>query len=258
MRELKRLDVWIDDASLRGVDDRINIVDIHEDAPETELTWGDIPGRHGQRLLSRVRKSLKVGIEFDIRELFDVARRAEIVGAVNAWAADGVLKVSHRPGQRLRVFRSSAAAINAARDVTGTYTVEFQATASPFWEDETPTTLTMTGTGQTLPMLIPGNVTAVPEITVKPTGGALATLSLGFGGTSMSFTSLAVARNDVLKITHDENGWLVIAVGSTNKMSKRDAESADDFEAQPGRLAQLSFSSSVACEVTWSVRGRYL
>ena len=35
MRELKRLDAWIDDASLRGVDDRINIVDIHEDAPET-------------------------------------------------------------------------------------------------------------------------------------------------------------------------------------------------------------------------------
>ena len=70
-------------------------------------------------------------IELDIRERFDLRARAAILSAVNGWAADGILKVSYRPEQRMRVALTQAAALSDARDVSGKYVVEFTAGPSP-------------------------------------------------------------------------------------------------------------------------------
>lgn len=256
MRALKRLNAWIDGAALRDVDARLHIVDINENAPEQELTWATAPARNGQRLLTRTRASKRIVIEFDSRELFDLAARAAMVDAVNAWAGDGMLEVSYRPGQRIPVVLSKPAEFGGARDVTGTYELDFEAAVSPFWEDITPTVWTQSGSNGSGTMILPGSVPTVPEIEIKPTGGTLSSLTVGFGGKSMTFSGLGVSTSSKLIIGHDERGILYAKAGSTSKLATRTAASADDFEAGPGSVA-VSYVANTACAVTFRARGRY-
>lgn len=257
MRERRRLNAWINGAALRDVDGRLHVVNIKENTPDQELTWADVPGRNGQRLLSRVRRNKRITIEFDIRELFDLAARAAIVDAVNAWAADGELEVSYRPEQRMRVLLAKAAEFNGARDVTEGYTVDFDAAAVPYWEDATPTAWALSGTTGSGTIHLRGSAQAQPEIEVTPTGGALNTLQLTFGGKSMSFTNMNVASGTKLALSHDDRGILSIKAGTASKLSARTAASADDFAAGPGDVA-VGFTANVACDVVFTARGRYL
>lgn len=257
MREQKRLNAWINGAALRDIDNRIHVVNITENAPDQELTWADAPGRNGQRIMGRVRRSKQITIEFDIRELFNLADRAAIVDAVNAWARDGVLKASHRPHKQIRVLLTKPAELNGARDVTSSYTVEFTAAATPYWEAEEAVELHMTGASGGGALEIPGSAEAKPEIYITPTGGTLNTLSVSFGFYTMTFTGLGVSSGNTLAITHDDNGVLVIADPATSKLEKRTAESADDFSAAPGYTV-ASYTANTACKAVFAVRGCYL
>lgn len=257
MREQKRLNAWINGAALRDIDNRIHVVDIRENAPEQELTWADLPGRNGQRLMGRVRRNKQITIEFDIRELFNLADRAQIVDAVNAWARDGVLEVSHRPEKRIRVVLAKAAELNGARDVTGSYTVDFDAAATPYWEAKEAVELHLTGSSAGGALEIPGSAEAKPEIYITPSSGTLNTLRVSFGLYTMNFTGLGVAAGNTLAITHDDRGVLVIADPATSKLDKRTAESADDFSAAPGYTV-ASYTANTSCAAVFAVRGWYL
>lgn len=258
MRELKRLNAWLNGAALRDVDGRIHIVNITENAPDQELSWTDAPGRSGQRLMGRRRTNQRITIEFDIRELFDLAARASIVDAVNAWARDGILEVSYRPEQRIRVVLGKAAELGGARDVTGSYTLDFDTTGVPFWESAAAVTWSASGTGANIAgtMAIPGSVETWPDVSITPTGGTLNTITVAFGNSSMSFEGLNVGSGTKMTITHDDQGLLVVKAGSTSKLSCRTAVSADELEAGPGSV-RAAYLANVACSVTFSARGRF-
>lgn len=258
MRSLKRLNAWLDNEALRDVDSRIYITQITEPDSDATLEWGTCPGTLGQRLLQRTRTSKKIVIEFDIRELFDLAARQAIVTAANGWAKDGILRVSYRPDQRLRVIRSKAASIADARDVTGKYTIEYTAGPYPFWEDETPKTLALAaGTTGSGTLIVPGQVYAGMEITVTPGSETLNTLSLTIKGQTMAFANLGVAAGTALAIGHDGRGLLTIRAGNTSKLSKRTAASVDDFNIAAGSAA-ISYTANTSCTVKVSARGRYM
>lgn len=257
MRALKRLNAWINDAALREVDPRLNIADIHEQPADTTLEWGSAPGVSGQRLLHRTRQGKRVRIEFDIRELFDLTARAAIVTAANAWAADGVLKVSYRPRQALNVVLAEAASIEDARDVTAGFAITFQAGADPYWRDEDATVYSYSGSSASGEIItVPGQAPVSPEITVTPSA-TLNTLSITIGGYTMAFASLNVAANTALTIAHDERGFLAVKAGATSVLNKRTAASVDDFLLKPGRRG-LSYTADANCAVDVRFRGRYL
>ena len=257
MRALKRLDVWLNDISLRDVDSRICITEITEPDADVTLDWGTCPGVNGQRLLRRTRQVKRVRVEYDIRELFDIKARAAIVTAVNGWAGDGMLKVSHRPGQQMRVALSQAAAFNGARDVLGKYVVEFSAGPVPYWEDETPTEISITGSSGSGSIVVPGQADTWAKISVTPSGATLSTLSITIAGQTMAFSGLSVASGTALVIDHDARGLLTVTAGSASALDKRTAASVDDFAIAPGTRA-VSYTANTACAVTVSVRGRYL
>ena len=257
MRELKRLNAWIDGASLRDIDTRLYITEIYEPEPDVTLDWGISPGISGQRKLRRTRQAKKVRIEFDIKELFDLKARAAIVDAANGWAHDGILTISTRPEQRMRAVLTQAATMDGARDVTAKYIIEFTAGACPYWEDETPRVLSLaSGTSGSGTLIIPGHAPTGAEITVTP-GASLSTLSLTIQGQTMAFSGLSVASGTALVIGHDDNGLLTIKAGTASKLSCRTAASVDDFRMVPGSAA-VSFTANAACTVSVSVRGRYL
>lgn len=257
MRELRRLNAWIDDAAIKDIDGDIHVVNIFDNAPQIEMEYGGITGKNGQYLLGRSNKSRKIGIEFDIRELYNLSRRAAIVDAVNAWAKDGILKVSYRPEQRIRVIRATPAHFDAAKDVTNSYTVEFEACAVPYWECDIPSTLQLSGTIGTDTLYVPGSAPAAPEIEVKATGGTLNALTLAYAGRAMAFQNLNIAVNKSLIISHDDRGWLKITSDGVSKLPLRTAASVDDFTALPGEI-EVAFAADVACTVDITARGCYI
>lgn len=256
MRELRRLNAWINGAALRDVDSKIHVVNITENAPDQELTWADAPGRMGQRLLTRRRTNKRITIEFDIRELFDLSARRAVVDVVNTWARDGVLEVSYRPEQQIRVVLAKAAEFGGARDVTGSYTLDFDAAATPYWEDITPQRLEISGASGGGTIIIPGNAPAQPEITLTPTGGTLNTVTFGFAGKEIQFTGMSIPNGMPFVISHDERGLLTATAGAGRMLSLRTAASADDFEGGPGAV-DAAYSASVACTGVFTVRGRW-
>ena len=258
MRALKRLNAWINDAALREVSGKLNIVDIKEQPADVTLEWGSAPGVNGQRLLRRTRQGKRIQIEFDIRELFNIAERAAIVTDANAWAADGVLKVSYRPRQQMDVILAEAASIEAARDVNATYTITFQAGPDPYWRDEDATVYSYSGSSTSGQIItVPGQAQVSPEITVTPSSGTLDALSITLGGYTMAFSGLGVSANTALVIAHDERGFLTVKAGTTSVLNKRTAASVDDFLLKPGKRG-LSYTADTSCAVDVRFRGRYL
>lgn len=257
MRALKRLNAWLNDAALRDVSSRLNIVDIHERPADATLEWATAPGVSGQRLMTRTRQSVRIQIEFDIRELFDLTARAAIVTAANAWARDGILKVSYRPEQQIAVVLAEAASIEDARDVSSTFTITLQAAADPYWQDSDTRTLALSGSSDSGSIVVPGQAAAWPVVTVTPSSATLNTLTLNIGGQSMAFSGLAVSAGTTLKIDHDARGLLTIKAGIANKMQCRSAASADEFRTAPGS-AEISYTANTSCAVNVAYRGRYL
>lgn len=257
MRALKRLNAWINDYALRDVDPKLYITEIYEPAADATLEWGAVPGVSGQRLLRRTRQSKRIRIEFDIRELFDLTGRAAIITAVNDWAKDGILKVSYRPRQQMRVILADPAVIDGARDVSAKFEVAFQAGADPYWQDDQLTTVSLSGTAGTGTVIVPGQVNTWPEITVTPSASTLNALTLSINGQTMAFTGLGVESGTALTIGHDDRGLLQIKAGATSKLSCRTAASVDDFLIAPGSGA-VAMAADVSSSVVFGFRGRYL
>ena len=251
----RRLDVWLNDISLRDVDPRIIISDVHEKAAQIKTTFGDIPLDDGQRLLDLRRTTKTINIEIRLRELYDIGARQLILDAVNRWACDGWLKLSSHPGQRIYVHATSWPTMDNARSYTDAYTIGLTAAGSPFWEDEAAAGWSGTGTSGSGSLSNVGSVAAMPAVTVE-SSSALSSLTVAVGDTSIALSDMSVAASTPVRLYHDERGFLHITAGTASLLSYRSAASSDELIAQPG-VNGVSFTASTACKVTISVRGRY-
>lgn len=251
------LNAWLNNVSLQGLDGRILVQNIPDNAPQTELLYGDNPGRSGQRWLARRRVNRRVSVVFAIRELRDLAARAAILDRVNGWAQDGVLQISNRPGQQLRVLCAGRAAMMTPRDYREEFTIDFDAAASPFWEDRVAQMLRLTGTGGSGSILNRGTADALAAVTVTPTGGTLQTLTITLGAYHFALSGLNVAQGVPLRIGYDERGYLYIKTSAASLLACRSDQSTDDLMAAPG-YNEVSFTASTACQVETEVRGTWL
>lgn len=258
---MKPLNVWLNNVSLQGMDGRILVQGVSDNPPQTEILYGDNPGRMGQRLLARRRVNRRVSVAFAIRELRDLAARAAILDRVNGWAQDGVLKVSNRPGQQLRVLCAGRATIMTPRDYTEEFRIDFDAAVCPFWEDTAPQTAALSGASGRFAIYNLGTADAEPTVTVTPTGGALSYFFINIGQTgnfpSFSLNDLNIPQGTALRIYYDDNGILRIMAGTDSLMSCRSEASADDLKAFPGQN-YINFLANTACDVSVEVKSRWL
>lgn len=250
----RHVEAWMDGVALSAVGP-ILIKQVYEDPPTLEIRTGDRPGGYGQRLLSRKRQSLKLAIECQVRELYDLAARARAAEALAQWAQGSVLELSNHPGRRLHVYCSGEPAIGEVRDYTASLRVELTADEIPYWEDSAPTAVTASTTGSGT-LYVPGTVPTPVCLTVKPTGGALTAFSVTVAGQTVALSSLSVAQDGVLSFGRDARDCLDIRYGGASQLSKRSAASADDLFTAPGS-ASYSFTASTACAVVFSCRGRW-
>lgn len=256
MREMRRLDAWINNQSLRDVDRRILIQQIRQPKPQMSVTYGRLMGMDGQRLMDRRRLGMQVFIDFQVRELYDLATRARIVDAANRWARDGILQISARPEQRIAVRCVGRAGMERVRDYTDTYTLEFNAIASPYWESQSAAGINLSGASGSGQIINDGSMDAFPGVTVTPTGGTLTRIIISAGSTQFELVGLNVTQGTALTIDRDEAGLLRIRAGGVSLMGARTADSDDELICAPGVNA-VAFAGDVACDVSVQVRGRW-
>lgn len=250
--------VALDGVELSAIAPEIIVTDITHSAPVREVRTSDIAGRNGKLYTRTITSSTGVIVSFEIHTP-DVRRRAAIMEDVQRWAMPGgVLTTSDRPDRVLRVVCESLPTIGSAQKWTGSCSIGFVAYAVPFWEDEAPRRVSITGNGSKS-LFVPGfAASASVEATVKNTGsGAISTVTLTAGDTSMTFAGLALGAGQTMTIAHDARGLLTARVSGTSVLDKRTAASNDELELEPGKNAALSVTTNGTSSTTFEVRGRY-
>ena len=248
----------LDGVELSAIAPEIIVTDITHSAPVREVRTSDIAGRNGKLYTRTITSSTGVIVSFEIHTP-DVRRRAAIMEDVQRWAMPGgVLTTSDRPDRVLRVVCESLPTIGSAQKWTGTCSIGFVAYAVPFWEDETPRRVTISGNGSKS-LFVPGFAApASVEASVKNTGSsAISSVKLTAGDTSMTFSGISLSSGQTMTLAHDARGLLTARVSGTSVLDKRTAASSDELELEPGKNAALSVTTNGTSSTTFEVRGRY-
>ena len=248
----------LDGVELSSIAPEIIVTDITHNAPVREVRASDIAGRNGKLYTRTVTSSAGVTVSFEIHTP-DVRRRAAIMEDVQRWAMPGgVLTTSDRPDRVLRVVCESLPTVGSAQKWTGTCSIGFVAYAVPFWEDETPRRVIITGNGSKN-LFVPGFAApAGVEARVTNTGsGTISSVTLTAGDTSMTFNGISLGAGQTMTIAHDARGLLTARIGGTSVLNKRTAASSDELEIDPGKNATLTAATNGTASTTFEVRGRY-
>lgn len=252
-----RYEAILNDIALSSVAPEILILDINYAQPRIMYETYTSARRQGARIYRRSIDRTTVSISFEIHA-YDTKRRQAICDAVQQWAKDGgILTTNDRVGQRLRCVCDMFPTINSVLKWTEPVTVAFSAYTIPFWEQDIPTTATLTaGTSGSAYMYVPGVVEdAVVEVEAV-SGGALTSLSLTVNNRTLSLSGISVASGGKVVISYDDNMIQSIKTGSTSLLNKRTG--VDDLLANCGKSNAIGFTSNVSCTVTFKVRGLWL
>lgn len=238
---------------LAGVDDRICILDIREDAPKLRSAASPLPD--GGRRVTQTRESLTVRITIAIQDETPIQRK-KAMQAVHAWAmAGGVLTISDRPGQQLTVECSQLPDISCA-DWTESLTIAFTTTHCPFWEDESATSVTGYSS---LTFTLPGTAEMAPvDAVITNTGTADATrVSIQCGPSYIIFEDIVLPAGAKLYLK-TVNGVLSAIIYGESVLACRTAGSSDLLLAPCGQDCIVCAMALQPLEATFSARGRYV
>ena len=253
---MRRLEIWLNNESIRDAEPRVLLRNFRETAPEVETVFGENAGRDGQRLISRRRLVKEIQIDFQIRELYDMGARQEAIDSVNRWARDGILRTNTQPFKQIRVVATGWATMAQARDYTDTYTITFAA-LTPYWEDETPTKTTLTGTSAEGEILNGGSADTPVSVTITPAAGTtMSSATVTVGESTITVNEISATASAPLKVSYDDSGLMSIPVGTAGALSKRTAQSDDDLIAAPG-VNDVSVETDVSVTAELTLRGRY-
>lgn len=266
MRTTRR--AQIGSVQLDKIDDRIIIQSIEPQAGKDQRTSVALWGGSGSRITGEHREYLEVQIKFSINiKPGAYEERSEVLEAVNAWAAaGGWLRISPKPGRRIRVIGETLAPDGDALGWTNRFTLGLRAYGVPYWQDADETTLTVTKTGScSRSFAVPGKAKTVLEIDFKNTSSATTnTLTISAGRSSISFEELGLAKGETLTIDHEDTGrrcllrcYIRNTAGKTRSvLDKRTEKSSDDLEVSAGSIT-VTLSAQRSGDLTVRCRGRY-
>ena len=255
----RHIDIYCNGNALTAAVPTALLQNVVEDTAQVDIETSPRAGVFGQFIDTAQRRSLVVHVDFAIRELYDLSKRAQAQTWAAKWAQDGYLTVSYRPYQRLRVTVSQRPTLLSVRNYAQAFRASFTAYSVPYWQDSGVTTQTLTGTDKTGTITPTGTLGKLPTaVTVTHSSGTLTTLTLTAGSTQMAFTDLSVAAGTALTIAYDDDYNLTIKAGTTGVMSARTAASSDHLLLTPGVENTIRVQADVSVSAEFSVRGLYL
>lgn len=253
---MRRLEIWLDNESIRDAEPRVLIRGFRETAPEVETVFGENAGRDGQRLISRRRLVKEIQINFQIRELYDLGARQEALDNINRWARDGILRTNTQPFKRIHVTATGWATMSQARDYTDTYALSFAA-LTPYWENEALTKTTLTGTSAEGEILNGGSTDTPVSVTITPDASTtMSSATVTVGESTITVSGISATASAPLKVSYDDSGMMSITVGTAGALDKRTAQSDDDLIAAPG-VNDVTVVTDVSTTTELTLRGRY-
>jgi hypothetical protein len=257
----------LDGVQLDQVDSRILIQGIETQAAREQYSTLSLGDGKGSRITGKKRDWLDVIIRFTINEKsYHPEERAEVLEAVNSWAAKGGwLTVNYKPDRRLRVFLAQAAAEGDAAS-RGTYTLTLRACGVPWWTQENATMLYRQNVNSVqLTMANSGNAESEIEFAFHNNSGeTVNSVSVNTGESVMTFSGLALANGETLTVTHEDTGKADVDVmeitGSGTRRSariKRTAASNTRLTVSPGTHT-VTFTADKKGNLTIFCAGRWV
>ena len=248
---LTRYEAYMDGVALSSIDPSIAVLDIVPVPGDINCAFATRANREGAVLTNKNKSSEGVQISFEIHE-YSPMKRMDICQRVSKWANGEILQTSDRQGQRLRVMCSQYPVVNA-KDWTAPVTVVFTAYVLPYWEEDAPAVISLTGTSGNAQIYAPGNAGEVlVEATVKA-NAAVTTFTLTVGSTHITLSGLSLAANDVVTISYDKNLIQSIKKGNTSLLDKRTG--SDDLLTTSGEYVTVEISADASITATFSARG---
>lgn len=263
--------VSLNGAELDDVDPRIIIKGVEGGAGKDTVSTAASGSGDGTRVTGKRRDSLEVAVKFSMNIRRDVIEeRGQVLEAIGMWAsAGGWLRINYKPGRRLYIDEVVFPGEGDLWKRLSEYTVTLRAHAIPYWQEENAASATTSGSGTSGSGVLTagGSARTKAEATLANKSGAEVTgATITIGGKKMTFSALGMMGGESLVIDHAVSGGKeVIRIrirntsgGYRSVMAKRTADSADEFEIARGGDVAFSFTSTRACQLTASVRGRFL
>jgi len=269
--ELKRR-VALNGEQLDGVHAAVVIRSVEPADGKESISAVSAAAGYGQRITGYRRENVDMVVKFAINiRKNDMERRAAVLEAVNAWAAQAArerggayLTVNYKPDRRLHVVLAQAPGEGSLWDWTKDFTITFRAYGVPYWEQETARSVVCggsTNSGNTN-MTVDGSAGTQADVQILNTSGmTISTVTATVNGQTMTFNNIGLGGNETLVIDHND-GLVRIRIRSAggayrSVMDKRSSSSANDFRVMPG-TCNCSFTAQRACRMTVSWRARFL
>jgi len=253
-----KLEAYMDGIPLTSLG-RVTITDISHNAATLAVSTAPLANVHGDRVLDRRWSQAAVTITVVLGG-DSPAERQELCQSVAAWAKGRILQTSDRYGQQLRCICTVPPQIQNTINRVERISMTFTAYQNPFWEDEYPLMVTLSGTNDSGSIYVPGNVPAqtVLEIEAAPMSGTLNDLAITAGEHTLSFEGLGATALSPLKIVYTDQMIQKITVGDTSALDKRTRSSADDLLAEIGGHTVIGITANVGANVRFLARGKWL
>lgn len=253
---ISRYEAILNGVPLSTLSGNILILDIKYNSPSINNETYSVAKKQGERIHRRYLNKSSVTIDFAIRE-YDIRERQVICSEIVKWAKNGgILQTNDRTGQRLRCVCETFPVISSALKWTDTLSIVFSAYALPYWEEEIPSTLTLTGSNTNGTLYVPGNVDgAFVEASIKA-NATLSTINLWCNNRTIALANISVASGQTIVISYDYEMIQSIKVGNTSLLDKR--VGVDDLLANCGETNSMAVVANASVTVTYSVRGLWL
>lgn len=202
------------------------------------------------------RERLNIKLTVLVKER-DRIRRQAVITALKGWAKTGWLKVNTRDNQRIFVICTAPAA-HSVFSRSQSIDMTFTAFGEPYWQDENPIVVTLSGSSGTGSIKPRGTHKCFLEIEATNTsGGTVTSFSVTGAGQTISFSEISLPNGGTLRIYYDTNHIFRAEVNGSSIASARTEGSVDDILLQAMTLQTISFSASGSCSVKFIARGLY-
>lgn len=286
---ISRYEVTLNGVSLASIHPMILITDVNYEPPAYERETYTIANRQGSRITPAHKEAARVTISFAIRS-YPIEERQSVCQDVIRWARDGGdLRINDRPGQFLDCVCDQLPTVESVRNWTDNFTVVFAAYTVPYWQEVTPTVLTVhladgaqvqDDTGYTeLTMTVPGNAPSVVlDAVVAPddTTAPKQYIEIITGENDFVSDGYALQGDGIesYHFEHDEHGYLRAFINQINggaivpRSQMWAVKGADDLICPCGRTVQIkvrygqrwdtynpAWFQPYACTITLTARG---
>ena len=204
------------------------------------------------------KASTSVTVTFELHIYSTPARQAALQSVIS-WARDGgVLEVNDREGQYLSCVCTKYPSIDSVKKWTNPLSITFTAYKVPYWEESSPTSVTISGRNSSGSLELPGNGgDALVSCSIRA-GGTLTSLRVTVGNTYIDLNNMSVPSGGYVDITYDSDKHIVISINGASGLSRRTGLSSDNLMAPSGKSTRVSILSSVTITATFSARGCWM